>query len=157
MTGAITDLQDKGPGKHAIFSVAQHAVDVAGGARLVTCDSTFVLRGAGGFGGERAPTKPIEALDRARPPSRRPDSLKTKHCCGRLSGDRNPPHSDPGRDAASGLPRPILHGLCTYGFAVPLCCRRLRGRREPVPGGWTSGSRRRSCPEKLDHEHLAVR
>ena len=34
----------------------------------------------------------------------------------RLSGDRTDFHIDPAAARRSGFPRPILHGLCTYGI-----------------------------------------
>jgi acyl dehydratase len=84
---------------------------------LYTLRSAIFIRGEGGFGGERGPSGPQNA-----PPERAPDhevgytTLPTQALLYRLSGDRNPLHSDPSFAALAGFDRPILHGLCTYGF-----------------------------------------
>jgi acyl dehydratase len=78
---------------------------------------SFFIRGAGGFGGERGPA------DTAQDPPGKPDetiSYQTREdqaLLYRLNGDRNPLHSDPAYAAKAGFERPILHGLCTFGFA----------------------------------------
>ena len=80
---------------------------------------TTVVRGAGGFGGDRGPAGESNAA-----PERAPDAVisekthENQALLYRLSGDWNPLHADPGFAQAVGYPRPILHGLCSFGFAV---------------------------------------
>jgi 3-hydroxyacyl-CoA dehydrogenase/3a,7a,12a-trihydroxy-5b-cholest-24-enoyl-CoA hydratase len=81
--------------------------------------STFV-KGAGGWGGDRGPDeKNLNAS-----PDRAPDkSVEQKIHANqallyRLSGDWNPLHADPSFAKAFGFEKPILHGLCTFGYAV---------------------------------------
>ena len=90
---------------------------MSGGRPLYTTASSMFIRGEGGWGGDRGPSGP-----RNEPPDRPPDHSVTyttspdQALVYRLSGDRNPLHSDPAFAAMGGFDRPILHGLCTYGF-----------------------------------------
>jgi acyl dehydratase len=110
----VTGIYDKGSG--ALVASENVAVDAATGEKLVTSASSAFIRGEGGFGGERGPGDGWQRPDR--PPDHqvvqptRPEQALLY----RLSGDRNPLHADPKFAARGGFSRPILHGLCTYGF-----------------------------------------
>jgi acyl dehydratase len=109
---SVADVQDKGSA--AVIVVEAHTVDPAGEPLFTTRSSIFV-RGEGGFGGQRG------ASTRVPVPAREPDAVvlsptwPQQALWYRLCGDRNPLHIDPAFAARAGFPRPILHGLCTYG------------------------------------------
>ena len=121
----------------------------------------IVLLKDGGFGGPRPPR-----TERVSPPERAPDFERrervadTQALLYRLNGDTNPLHADPAFAASVGYERPILHGLCTFGYAGrtvvsrvcggdPTRLRSLRGQfSNPVfPGetlvvrGWNEAGR----------------
>lgn len=114
-TGEITAIYDKGKG--AVIEVTSTSVDTATGGPLFTNVMSAFIRGEGGFGGDRGPSGPKNVA-----PEREPGHTVTygtrsdQALLYRLSGDRNPLHSDPAFSAFGGFDRPILHGLCTYGF-----------------------------------------
>jgi acyl dehydratase len=109
----VTGIYDKGSG--ALVVSENVAVDAATGRPLVTTRGGVFIRGEGGFGGARGGSEPW-AL-----PEREPDhqivqeTRPEQALVYRLSGDRNPLHVDPQFASRGGFPRPILHGLCTYG------------------------------------------
>jgi acyl dehydratase len=105
----IAALEDKGSA--ALITVTSES------AGLFRSTSSFFVRGAGGFGGERR-SRPSEPApdgppDRVVRQSTRPDQALLYRLC----GDRNRLHSDPAIAARAGFDQPILHGLCTFGFA----------------------------------------
>jgi acyl dehydratase len=109
----FTEIWDKG--KAAVIW-SETTVKSPDGTLLWTQRRSIFARGEGGFGGERGPSTSSE------PPERAPDfelSIPVspqQALLYRMCGDRNPLHSDPEFAAAAGFPRPILHGLCTYGM-----------------------------------------
>jgi len=111
----ITHMWDKG--KAAVVVTETEATDEAGGALFRTRMALYIT-GAGGWGGERGPSAADDPAPEGKPDDTvtyltRPDQALLY----RLSGDRNPLHSDPAYARRAGFDRPILHGLCTYGFA----------------------------------------
>lgn len=150
-TGEITAIYDKGKG--AVVEITATSVDTAAGTPLFTNVMSVFLRGEGGFGGERGPSGP-----RHEAPDRAPDHTVTyptrtdQALLYRLSGDRNPLHSDPTFAALGGFDRPILHGLCTYGFTGRALLHTLCGSD---PARFTSMEGRFSSPV-LPGEDLTV-
>lgn len=124
----VTRIVDKGEGKGAIMHVEKTLADEATGQSLATAEMVLFLRGDGGFsrdgGGDEAapaaPAVPDTAPDVTLEMPTRPDAAVLY----RLSGDLNPLHIDPAVAGKAGFPRPILHGLATYGIA----CRGILGR-----------------------------
>jgi len=113
--GRIGGIYDKGSG--AVVELESESTDPETGEVLLRTRSSIFLRGEGGFGGDRGPSGPRNPV-----PERRPDHEVTyttredQALLYRLSGDMNPLHSDPDFAKRAGFPKPILHGLCTYGF-----------------------------------------
>lgn len=122
----IVGIYDKG--KAAVVATETSATDDRDGAPLYTLYSSAFIRGEGGWGGDRGPSGPRNV-----PPERAPDHEVTYQTSPdqalvyRLSGDRNPLHSDPSFAAMGGFDRPILHGLCSYGFTGRALLHRLCG------------------------------
>ncbi|MBR1164787.1 MaoC family dehydratase [Bradyrhizobium elkanii] len=115
----VRGVYDKGKDKGAIV-LSETIVRDGGNEAIVTLLTSTFARGDGGFGGPSAGLAeqhrvPHRAPDKTVDIPTRPDQALIY----RLSGDRNPLHSDPEFAHRAGFPRPILHGMCTYG----LTCR----------------------------------
>ncbi|MFM8483397.1 MAG: MaoC/PaaZ C-terminal domain-containing protein [Actinomycetota bacterium] len=155
----VVAMYDKGKAAVVVTEAETKSKD---GEPLWTTRSSVFIRGEGGWGGDRGPSGPQNE-----PPAKAPDHMVTLQTLAdqafvyRLSGDRNPLHTDPSFAALGGFERPILHGLCTYGHIAQLLVgavcggdparyKALRGRfSAPVyPGdtlqvlGWREGDGR---------------
>lgn len=115
----VTDLADKGASKAAMVRAVRQLKSV-GGSLVAEATETWVVRGAGGFGGVRdLPGEPLPPV-----PDRRPDTVidlptsRVQAATYRLTGDGNPLHIDPIHAASAGFAHPILHGLSSFGVVT---------------------------------------
>ena len=113
---ASGDRRSSGPNKR---------VPAASGDKLFTIVTSIFARGDGGFGGSPEGGPALHVLpDRAPDLVTEADTRPDQAFLYALSGDRNPLHRDPAFAKMVGFPRPILHGLCSYGTA----CRAVLSR-----------------------------
>jgi acyl dehydratase len=140
---SVTDLADKGTGKSALVRAVK-TLKTLSGAMVAEATETWVVRGAGGFSGERElPGKALPPV-----PDRAPDFVMTlptavtQAANYRLSGDRNPLHIDDATAQRAGLDRPILHGLSTLGVAaralIHACSSGNAARLSSIAGRFTA-------------------
>lgn len=145
-------LVDKGRGRGALIVTERTVSHADSGSLLATVEQVTFARGDGGFseepgngppGGDPAPPAAPDA------PAGDPQvvcDLPTSARAAliyRLSGDYNPLHADPEVARAAGFPRPILHGLATYGIAGRAI---LREFCDDEPGRMASLAVRFSAP-----------
>nr|XP_009775529.1 PREDICTED: enoyl-CoA hydratase 2, peroxisomal-like isoform X2 [Nicotiana sylvestris]XP_016457699.1 PREDICTED: enoyl-CoA hydratase 2, peroxisomal-like isoform X3 [Nicotiana tabacum] len=123
---SVAGLHDKG--KAAVIEIEIVSYEKESGEPLCMNRMSIYLRGSGGF------SKPSRPYSYSRNPSNQTAFPKipksqpfavVEECTQaslallyRLSGDDNPLHSDPLVASIAGFSRPILHGLCTLGFAI---------------------------------------
>lgn len=125
---AIVEILDKGPGKAAIATIERRVFHVETGELAFTLLNTNMYRGDGGFGGPSQPAKAPREI-----PERAPDAivlmptLPQQALLYQLNGDYNLLHNDPNTAQRQGFPRPILHGLSTFGIAGHALIKHLCG------------------------------
>jgi acyl dehydratase len=115
--GRITNIYDKIKGALIVW---RKRVMTEEGDPLAEAESSIFYTGEGGFGGDPGPKpEPLEP-----PKGTEPDFTvsyfipENQAALYRLNGDLNPLHIDPYFAKRGGFSRPILHGLCTYGYAA---------------------------------------
>eukprot|EP00043_Microstomoeca_roanoka_P004336 m.49049 g.49049 ORF g.49049 m.49049 type:complete len:730 (-) comp12443_c0_seq1:166-2355(-) len=123
-TGTITskakfvELLDKGSGLLAELSVDSRD---ANGNLICTNVFSLFIRGKGGFGGSsksQTPKAPVVIPDQQPTHTMEQSTQPNQAALYRLSGDVNPLHIDPDMARVAGFNQPILHGMCTLGYAV---------------------------------------
>lgn len=115
----IAEVLDKGKG--VVIVVEVDCYDEEMQTLLFSSQSCIYVRGAGGYGGQYKSKHIVPPIPT---PQRAPDAQmqevipESQAALYRLNGDKNPLHIDYEFAALAGFDRPIVHGLCFYGFAI---------------------------------------
>ena len=109
---------DRGVEK-GMFATFERVIFAEDESRLATIIQTNACRSDGGCGSAGDAPEALPAVPEREPDARVLLSIRDDAALlYRLNGDLNPLHSDPGYAGRAGFPRPILHGLCTFGHAA---------------------------------------
>jgi acyl dehydratase len=124
--GEVLNIYDKGKGAVYRIRIKGRTEDEKD---LYEAQWSIFYLGAGGFGGDPGPkAKKIVPPEGAEPDFSISEKVaENQAAIYRLSGDYNPLHLDPEAAKRGGFERPILHGLCTYGFATRVIVNELLG------------------------------
>lgn len=115
----ILGVVDKGKAKGALIYTERKILNDESGELLATLRATLMCRGDGGCGSTGYVAPPV-----VKTPETLAENiielptLPQQALIYRLNGDMNPLHADPVLAHKVGFERPILHGLCSFGFAV---------------------------------------
>jgi NAD(P)-dependent dehydrogenase (short-subunit alcohol dehydrogenase family)/acyl dehydratase/putative sterol carrier protein len=118
--GKITHMYDKGKDKGALV-IGESETYHSSGKKLFTSTLSIFCRLDGGFGGQNAPAETFAFPEKAPDFEVEAQPSPDQPLIYRLSGDLFPLHADPEFAKMAGFEKPIMHGLCTYGYA----CRAL--------------------------------
>ncbi|MCY1525353.1 MaoC like domain protein [compost metagenome] len=121
----VVEIVDKGEKGLLLYS-EKSLTEAESGRLIARTSATHVLRGDGGMPNAGRQARPAHAMPESAPQwsvlvSTRPEQALVY----RLNGDYNPLHSDPEVARAAGFPRPILHGMCTFGMVAHAVSRQL--------------------------------
>jgi acyl dehydratase len=127
LSTVLRGVYDKGAG--ALVVKETRVTDANSGAYLGSSWMSLFAQGKGGFGGPRGP---VGEPSWSRPEGRPDASISlpvglNQSLIYRLSGDRHPHGTEPGRARADGFERPIFYGLGTFGVACRALIKALCG------------------------------
>jgi acyl dehydratase len=113
----VASIYDK---KKAAVITVRTDISTEAGELICENEAVLVYIEGGGFGGEPGPkSEPVAPPEGVEPDFRISYAVpENQAALYRLTGDLNPLHIDAESAKHAGFDRPILHGLCTFGYAT---------------------------------------